>query len=99
MHCTSARKVGDDTSAAIVLTVRGIVSFRSTQTVLADVQCTSPLVRLSLIHIFIFQTEEEYNTEYAAGVVCDQYPRAQTASDPKRVKENAKITLLSLIHI
>ncbi|MFQ8832690.1 MAG: hypothetical protein ACLR7U_07365 [Ruthenibacterium lactatiformans] len=31
-----------------------------------------------------FQTEEEYNTEYAAGVVCDQYPRAQTASDPKR---------------
>jgi len=41
----SARKVGDDTSAAIVLTVRGIVSFRSTQTVLADVQCTSPLVR------------------------------------------------------
>ena len=42
---------------------------------------------------FIFQTEEEYNTEYAAGVVCDQYPRAQTASDPKRVKENAKITL------
>ena len=39
----SARKVGDDTSAAIVLTVRGI--FRSTQTVLADVQCTSPLVR------------------------------------------------------
>lgn len=40
----SARKVGDDTSAAIVLTVRGIVSFRSTQTVLADVQCTSPLV-------------------------------------------------------
>ena len=22
---------------------------------------------------FIFQTEEEYNTEYAAGVVCDQY--------------------------
>ena len=41
----SARKVGDDTSAAIVLTVRGIVSFRSTQTVLADVQCTSPLGR------------------------------------------------------
>ncbi len=41
----SARKVGDDTSAAIVLTVRGVVSFRSTQTVLADVQCTSPLVR------------------------------------------------------
>ena len=52
------RQVGDDTSAAIVLTVRGIVSFRSTQTVLADVQCTSPLVRdLSLIHIFIFKYE------------------------------------------
>ena len=45
MGSGSAREVGEDTSAAIVLTVRGIVSFRSTQTVLADVQCTSPLVR------------------------------------------------------
>ena len=41
----SARKVGEDTSAAIVLTVEAS-SARSTQTVaLADVQCTSPLVR------------------------------------------------------
>lgn len=43
---------------------------------------------------FTFQRDEdEYNNEYAAGVVCDQYPRAQTAADPKRVKENARITL------
>lgn len=42
---------------------------------------------------FSFNTEEAYNTQYASGVVCDQYPRAQTASDPKLVKDNARITL------
>lgn len=42
---------------------------------------------------FKFDKDEEYSSEYPAGVVCDQYPRAQTASDPKRVKENARITL------
>lgn len=42
---------------------------------------------------FSFNTEEAYNTEYAAGVICDQYPRAQTSADPKMVKDNARITL------
>lgn len=42
---------------------------------------------------FYFALEEEYNEEYPAGTVCDQYPRAQTADNPKMVKDNAKITL------
>lgn len=42
---------------------------------------------------FYFVSEEEYNEEYAAGTVCDQYPRAQTADNPKIVKDNAKIVL------
>lgn len=41
----SARKVGEETSAAVTLTVRGLISFRSARTVLSDVQCTGPLER------------------------------------------------------
>ncbi len=41
----SARKVGDDTSASVTLTVRGLVSFRTARTVLADVECAGPLER------------------------------------------------------
>lgn len=42
---------------------------------------------------FYFVKEEEYNEQYPAGWVCDQYPRAQTADNPKIVKDNAKIVL------
>ena len=42
---------------------------------------------------FYFKEEQEYNEQYAAGLVCDQYPRAQTADNPKIVKDNAVITL------
>lgn len=41
----TARRVGEETSAAIVLTVRGMVSFRTARTVLADVSCIGPLNR------------------------------------------------------
>lgn len=41
----SARRAGEETSAVITLTVRGIVSFRGARTVLSDVQCTGPLER------------------------------------------------------
>lgn len=43
--------------------------------------------------LFYFKEESEYNEQYAAGMVCDQYPRAQTADNPKIVKDNAVITL------
>lgn len=43
--------------------------------------------------MFYFKEESEYNEEYAAGLICDQYPRAQTADNPKIVKDNAVITL------
>ncbi len=42
---------------------------------------------------FYFKEEQEYNEQYSAGIICDQYPRAQTADDPKIVKDNAVITL------
>lgn len=42
---------------------------------------------------FYFKEESEYNEQYAAGLICDQYPRAQTADNPKIVKDNAVITL------
>ena len=41
----AARRAGEETSAAIVLTVRGMISFRTARTVLADVACTGPLDR------------------------------------------------------
>lgn len=42
---------------------------------------------------FYFREEQKYNEQYPAGTVCDQYPRAQTADNPKIVKDNAVITL------
>ena len=32
---------------------------------------------------FYFKEEQEYNEQYSAGIICDQYPRAQTADDPR----------------
>lgn len=43
--------------------------------------------------LFYFKEEQKYNEQYPAGTVCDQYPRAQTADNPKIVKDNAVITL------
>ncbi len=42
---------------------------------------------------FYFKEEQEYNEQNSAGIICDQYPRAQTADAPKIVKDNAVITL------
>lgn len=58
----SAHKSGADTTASITLSVRGSVSFCSARTVLADVQCTTPLSRADsdvALRIYFAQAGEE----------------------------------------
>ena len=60
----TARRVGEETSAAIVLTVRGMVSFRTARTVLADVTCNGPLQRGDgdiALRIYFAQAGEDKN--------------------------------------
>lgn len=56
-HVT-AQKSGDETSAAVTLTVHGIVSRRIKKTVLGDVQCTQPLQKEDEAALRIYFAQE-----------------------------------------